>query len=86
MRHNPLEAKFESVPRESPVKAAGVPDRASASARIGQGLQRLYQPAGEGQPDRIAQLLQLLQGQLEEHGQQRPFRRRRGRKDRAARR
>jgi hypothetical protein len=86
MRHNPSEAKFESVPRECPVKAVGVPDRTTASARIGQGLQRLYQPVGEGQPDRIGQLLKLLQQQLDEYGQQRSFHRRRGRKDRATRR
>ena len=86
MRHNPSESKFESVPRDMPVKSAGLPDRTTVSARIGQGLQRLYQPAGEGQPDRIGQLLKVLQRELEEHGQQRPFRRRRGRNDRAARR
>jgi hypothetical protein len=70
-----------------PVKSAGLPDRTTVGARIGQGLQRLYQPAGEGQPDRIAQLLRLLQRQLEGNdGQKTPFRRRRGQKDRALRR
>lgn len=85
MPRSPAETALEFIPRDTPVKAAGLPDRTTVSARLGQGLQRLYAPAGEGQPERIGQLLTQLHGQLAEDGQ-RSLRRARGRKDRPGRR
>lgn len=52
---------FEAIARDAPVKAQGAPDPSSTTARLGQGLQRLYQPAQDQQPDRLGKLLNVLQ-------------------------
>jgi hypothetical protein len=45
------EKTIESVPRDSAVKAVGIPDPLSVNMRLGQSLQRLYQPIPDEQPD-----------------------------------
>ena len=59
VRRTPPETNLESVPRDAPVKADSIPDRASTNARLSQGLHRVYN-VPEGQPDRLGQLVELL--------------------------
>lgn len=56
-----LDAAFEAVGRDAAVKAAGVPDPGSTRSRLGQGLQRLYAPVTDEQPDQFGILLAALQ-------------------------
>jgi len=51
VRRVPPETKIEAVPRDPPVKTPEVPDRLSTSALLGRGLQRLYAPVLDKQPD-----------------------------------
>jgi hypothetical protein len=64
MGRKPPETNIEPVPRDPPVRAAGITDRTTTHARLGQGLQRLYEPVTDAQPDRLGQLVALLHGYL----------------------
>ena len=60
MRRVPPETNIEAVPRDPLVKTPEVPDRMSTSALLGRGLQRLYAPVVDKQPDRLGRLMELL--------------------------
>ena len=65
MRRTPSEAAFETIARDAPVTADGRPDRsADMNMRLGCGLQRLYEPITDEQPDRLRYLLMLLDRHL----------------------
>jgi hypothetical protein len=64
MGHNPPETNIEAVPRDAPVKAEGIFDLTTTNARLSQGLQRLYEPVMDKEPDRLAKLVELLQRYL----------------------
>ena len=64
MRRDPPETNIESVPRDAPVKADGILDLTTTNARLSQGLQRLYQPVMDKEPDRLGKLVELLQRYL----------------------
>jgi hypothetical protein len=57
----PSEATFETIARDAAVTADGKPDQsANTNMRLGYGLQRLYEPVTDEQPDRLGRLLLLL--------------------------
>jgi hypothetical protein len=57
----PSEAAFEAVARDAAVTADGRPDRSLDTAtRLACGLQRLYHPVTDEQPDRLGYLAMLL--------------------------
>jgi hypothetical protein len=59
------ERAFEAIGRDAPVTADGKPDRAlDTRTRLGFGLQRLYQPVTDEQPDRLGYLVMLLDQRL----------------------
>ena len=60
VRRVPPETDIEAVPRDPPVKTPEVPDRMSTTALLGRGLQRLYAPILDKQPDRLGRLMELL--------------------------
>jgi hypothetical protein len=65
MRCTPSEAAFETIARDAPVTADGRPDRsADTNMRLSCGLQRLYEPITDEQPDRLRYLLMLLDRHL----------------------
>ena len=63
-----FKAALDFVPRDMPVKAAGIPDRTGTHARLGQALQRLY-PTGDERPDWLAHLLRRLDRERHVNGQ-----------------
>jgi len=65
MRRTPSEGAFETIERDPPVTADGRPDRsADTNRRLSCGLQRLYEPITDEQPDRLRYLLMLLDRHL----------------------
>ena len=65
MRRTPSEAACETIARDAPVTADGRPDRsADTNMRLSCGLQRLYEPITDEQPDRLRYLLMLLDRHL----------------------
>jgi hypothetical protein len=64
MRPNSSETRLESVARDAAVKGDSIHDRTTTHARLGDGLQRMYAPVDEGQPDRFGYLLMLLESRL----------------------
>jgi hypothetical protein len=67
MWRTPSEEAFEAVARDAAVTADGKPDRSVDSAtRLAYGLQRVYPPVGDEQPDRLGYLLLLLDRHLAE--------------------
>jgi hypothetical protein len=52
------------VARDAPVKAAELPDRLGTNARIGHGLQRLFEPVSEESFNQLDHLLMLLDRSL----------------------
>jgi hypothetical protein len=56
----PSEAAFEVVARDASVTADGKPDRSDTKTRLSCGLQRLYEPVTDEQPDRLGYLMKLL--------------------------
>jgi hypothetical protein len=65
MRDIPSEAAFETVARDAPVTADGKPAGSSkTNTRLGYGLQRLYEPVTDEQPNRLGYLAMLLDQRL----------------------
>jgi hypothetical protein len=65
MRRTPSEAAFQTIARDAAVTADGRPDRsADMNMRLSYGLQRLYEPITDEQPDRLRYLLMLLDRHL----------------------
>jgi hypothetical protein len=64
MRRAPMKSTLDTVPRDAPVKAAGIMDRTSTHARLGQALQRLY-PPGDERPAWLEHLLLKLDRERE---------------------
>jgi hypothetical protein len=57
----PSDTTFETVARDAAVTIDGRPDRSGdTNIRLGYGLQRLYQPITEEEPDRFGYLMMLL--------------------------
>lgn len=61
MVRKPSEGAFEAIARDTPLKANGAPDAWSTNSRLGRGLQRLYEPVADEQPDRFGRLLAAIQ-------------------------
>ena len=64
MRHARMKSALDTIPRDAPVKAAGVPERTATHARLGQALQRLY-PVGNERPAWLEHLLPKLERKRE---------------------
>ena len=60
MRRSTSETHLQAVARDAAVKADYIRDRTTTNARLGETLQRLYAPVEDAQPDRLGQLLTLL--------------------------
>jgi hypothetical protein len=60
MWRTPSEAAFEAVARDPAVRAGGERDRLTTNARLGQGLQRLYEPVRDPVSERLGSLLTLV--------------------------
>jgi hypothetical protein len=57
----PSEAAFEAVARDAAVTANGKPKRSiNTNTRLGYGLQRLYEPVTDEEPDRFGYLMSVL--------------------------
>lgn len=59
-----FDAGLESVARDAAVGVSIVADPRSAQALLGHGLQRLYEPLREEQPERFAHLLAAIERAL----------------------
>jgi hypothetical protein len=60
MRQSSSHAYFESVARDSAVKADYIPDRTTTNARLGATLRRLYAPVDDEPSGRLGHLMTLL--------------------------
>jgi len=66
MFRTPSEAAFEVIARDPPVTSNGIPDRLTTNFRLGQGLQRLFEPINDDPFNRLDHLLMLLDRSLSE--------------------
>jgi hypothetical protein len=56
----PSERSFEIIARDLPVKAAGLRDAMTTNSRLGDGLQRLFEPMSDDPLYGLDHLLMLL--------------------------
>jgi hypothetical protein len=64
MRQSSSQAYFESIERDSAVKADYIADKTTTNARLGASLRRLYAPVDDEPCGRLGHLMTLLDRRL----------------------